>query len=182
MCLIKAARHRVCKADLLRSPPALNFSWVRSLFPGRRRCLFCPTSPGVGAFCPGNGCAEVPASLRLKILLCLCISGLTIFYSQAPFPSAFKTMRGSRGMAPFIPAQSSFGIAAVLPRRRVSHSPTPSRCAPASSAPAPHRAAVPWRAQPQPPPSAGGGSRRFARAVRGGPGVPPPPGRGSAPR
>lgn len=68
-------------------------------------------------------------------------------------------------MAPFISAQSSFGIAAVLPRRRVSPSPAPSRCASASPAPAPHRAAVPWRAQPLPPASAGG-SRCLARVVR----------------
>lgn len=79
-------------------------------------------------------------------------------------------------MAPFIPAQSSFGIAAVLPRRRDSPSPAPSRCA--SASPAPHRAAVPWRAQPLPPASAGGGSRCLARVGRaehrGGPGMPRP--------
>lgn len=68
-------------------------------------------------------------------------------------------------MVPSIPAQSGFGITAVLPRRRIS--------------PGPHRAPLPWRAQPQPPPSAGG-SRRLpglcmAGAGRdGGPGMPPP--------
>lgn len=85
-------------------------------------------------------------------------------------------------MAPFIPAQSSFGIAAVLPWRRVS----PSPCAPASPAPARTEPLCPGK--PQPLLLAGCGSRRLARVVRGqaglrgGPGMPPPPGRGSAPR
>lgn len=40
-------------------------------------------------------------------------------------------------MVPFIPAQSSFGIIAVFPRRRVSPRPAPSRSALASPAPTP---------------------------------------------
>lgn len=77
-------------------------------------------------------------------------------------------MRGSSGTVPLITAQSSSGITAVLPRRRVSRSPAPSRSALASPAPAPTLG----RRLPAPCP-AGALPERAAEGPRGVPGVPP---------
>lgn len=127
---------------------------------GRHRCLLPTASPGICVVRPGNGRAGGPSiGVLYLFFFVFCISGLTIFYSEASFPPAFKTMRGSLGTVPLMTAQSSFGIIAVLPRRRVSPSPTPSRSAPASPAPAPtlgRRLPAPCPACVLPEPGGGG--------------------------
>lgn len=70
------------------SAPSLNFSWVRSLFSGRRPCLLPPVSPGICAFCAGSERTPRRFQYRRALWFFLCL--LHFGFNDLLFPGSFS--------------------------------------------------------------------------------------------
>lgn len=144
MCLIEAALHRVCKADLLRPrplPPPAPSTLVGSVpFSRAGAGASYPPRPQVSrcAFRPGNGRAGGP--------------GIDVLYHFS-LSFAFRVQPSSipRLLLPLPLKQCGEARERFLLSLHKAASGSPPSSRGGASPPAPHRTALPWRAQPQPP-------------------------------